>query len=133
MILENKYSEILSKISYAQLLKIKVNIDSEKVIFVLPENEMNIGNSLIKALHGGAIAGFMETAGVAYLMVASDTFKFPKIINISIDYLRSGSLKDLFADCVITRQGNRVANVSVRCWHTATNCLIATSRMHFLL
>ncbi len=59
--------------------------------------------------------------------------KFPKSIDFSIDYLRSGRPEETFADCEIVRIGARVALVQVRCWQKNPGYPIAVMRGHFLL
>ena len=88
---------------------------------------------LLFAIHGGVLAGFMETAAMIQLMVLLQTPTIPKIVNISFDYLRAGFHRDTFSECSITRQGRRVANVNVRAWQKKRDEPLATARAHFLL
>ncbi|KPZ70842.1 hypothetical protein AN944_01940 [Shewanella sp. P1-14-1] len=129
----NDYSYLLAKVPYTQFIGMSVNRFGDEMVFKLPAKDDNIGNPILPAIHGGVIAGFMEMSAIVQLMVFMQAKKVPKIIDFSIDYLRAGLHQDTFAECKITRQGRRVANVSINCWQTNRKQLIATARAHFLL
>ena len=116
-----------------KFIGMEVDRFGDELIFKLPAKDDNIGNPVLPALHGGVIAGFMEMSAIVQLMVFMQTSKVPKVVDFSIDYLRAGYHKDSFAECKITRQGRRVANVSINCWQTNRKHLIATARAHFLI
>ena len=101
--------------------------------FYLPYAEQNIGNILLPAIHGGVIGGFLENAAVLHLMWAQETRGIPRIVDFSIDYLRSARALDLHARCEIVRQGKRVANVLMTAWQDDESQPVATARAHFLL
>ncbi|WP_372038717.1 PaaI family thioesterase [Shewanella sp. 10N.286.52.A9] len=129
----NDYSYLLAKVPYTQFIGMSVNRFGDEMVFKLPAKDDNIGNPILPAIHGGVIAGFMEMSAIVQLMVFMQAKKVPKIIDFSIDYLRAGLHQDTFAECKITRQGRRVANVSINCWQTNRKQLVATARAHFLL
>jgi len=62
-----------------------------------------------------------------------DVPKLPKIVDISIDYLRAGYYQDTFVECELTRQGKRVANVTIYAWQKTRTEPITTARAHFLI
>jgi uncharacterized protein (TIGR00369 family) len=107
--------------------------DAEPPLFRLPYQDKLIGNPELPALHGGVIAGFAETAATLHLIRTLRGAKFPKSIDFSIDYLRSGRPVESFASCEVVRVGSRVALVQVRCWQQAPDAPIAVARGHFLL
>jgi uncharacterized protein (TIGR00369 family) len=107
--------------------------DAEPPLFRLPYQDKLIGNPELPALHGGVIAGFAETAATLHLIRTLRGAKFPKSIDFSIDYLRSGRPVESFASCEVVRVGSRVALVQVRCWQQAPDEPIAVARGHFLL
>jgi acyl-coenzyme A thioesterase PaaI-like protein len=129
----NDYSELVAQIPYAQKIGIICERFGDDVIFRLPENKLNIGNPLLPAIHGGVIGGFMELSAALYLIMFQDVPKLPKIVDFSIDYLRAGYFQDTFVECELTRQGKRVANVSIYAWQKTRSEPIATARAHFLL
>jgi uncharacterized protein (TIGR00369 family) len=120
-------------IPYVEYLGIRAAGDGEPPLFRLPYQEKLIGNPHLPALHGGVIAGFAETAATLHLIRTLRGAKFPKSIDFSIDYLRSGRPVESFAACEVVRVGSRVALVQVRCWQKGPELPIAVARGHFLL
>ena len=57
----------------------------------------------------------------------------PKIVTITIDYLRSGRPLDTFAKASITRQGRRVVNVTAEAWQEDRTRPIARGNAIFLI
>ncbi|SHI19147.1 PaaI family thioesterase [Ferrimonas marina] len=129
----NDYSAVLANVPYAQFLGMECDRFGDELVFRLPAQESNLGNPMLPALHGGVIAGFMEMAATVQLMVMMQTTKVPKIVDFSIDYLRAGYARESYCECKITRQGRRVANVSISSWQTNRKQPIATARAHFLI
>jgi uncharacterized protein (TIGR00369 family) len=122
-----------TSIPYVDYLDIRAASDTEPPLFRLPHQDKLIGNPELPALHGGVIAGFAETAATLHLIRSLRGAKFPKSIDFSIDYLRSGRPLESFARCEVVRVGSRVALVQVRCWQQAPDEPIAVARGHFLL
>jgi len=120
-------------IPYVDYLGIRAAGAAEAPLFRLPYQDKLIGNPQLPALHGGVIAGFAETAATLHLIRTLRGAKFPKSIDFSIDYLRSGRPVESFAACEVVRVGSRVALVQVRCWQQRPELPIAVARGHFLL
>lgn len=127
------YLPLIEKIPYARMLGIEVLRLGDELTFHLPSNKDNIGNPVLPALHGGALAGFMELSAMLHLMVSMNSSNFPKIIDFSVDYLRASLLKDTYAACQVWRQGRRVGNVAITAWQTRSSEPVATARAHFKL
>ncbi|WP_231550473.1 MULTISPECIES: PaaI family thioesterase [Chitinibacter] len=123
----------LEQIPYAKLLGVQVSLQEGQPQFYLPYAEHNIGNILLPALHGGVIGGFLENAAVLHLMWARESAGIPRIVDFSIDFLRSGKPLDLYGQCEIVRQGKRVANVLMTAWQDDRSKPVAMARAHFLL
>lgn len=123
----------LTAIPYARFLGMSCREEAGEPLFVLPFQPANIGNTLLPAIHGGVIGGFMENAAVLHLMWAREAEGVPKIIDFSLDYLRSAGPAELYARCDIVRQGKRVANVLITAWQDDAGKPVATARAHFLL
>lgn len=130
---ESPYQALVDRVPYAGFLGIQAEARGEDVFFRLPKKESNIGNPTLPALHGGAIAGFMEQSALIFLMLAMGEPKVPKTIDFSVDYLRAGHFRDTFAECNVTRLGRRVANVHILAWQTTRSEPICMARAHFLL
>jgi uncharacterized protein (TIGR00369 family) len=104
-------------------------------VFVLPYRPELIGNPLLPALHGGAVAGFAETAAVLHLLTgaAAPATAPPRGIDFSIDFLRSAGPSDVLASCTTVRLGRRVALVHITLWQDDARRPIASARAHLLL
>jgi acyl-coenzyme A thioesterase PaaI-like protein len=63
----------------------------------------------------------------------SETLMLPKIVTITIDFLRSGRPLDTFAKGVFTRQGSRIVNMSVEAWQDDRSRPIARANAIFLV
>jgi len=127
------YNLILAATPYAKALGVYCKRFGNEVVFVLPASEANLGNPILPAIHGGVIGGFMEIAAGFHLFIFLEIEEQPKIVDFSLDYLRAGLHQETYAECHLTRQGNRVANVSVTAWQTKKQQPIALGRAHFLL
>jgi uncharacterized protein (TIGR00369 family) len=130
----NDYNEIIRHIPYMDWLGIHLEKDPKDGLrAVLPFTERIIGNPLLPAIHGGVTGAFLESAAQMTIFAELGTEKLPKIVNITIDYLRSGRPQDTYAQGVVTRQGRRVANVRVDAWQDDRNHPIASAHTHFLI
>lgn len=127
------FAPLLESIPYAGYIGLQCERFGDDLIFRLPRKESNLGNPLLPAIHGGVIGGFMEVSAAIYLMMSQDTFRVPRIVDFSLDYLRAGLDRETYAECHLTRQGNRVANVMITAWQRSRREPIATARAHFLL
>ena len=58
---------------------------------------------------------------------------FPKPVDITIDYLRTGRAVTSYASARLARQGRRVVNVHAQMWQEDEDKPIAALRGHFLL
>ncbi|MHC8393682.1 PaaI family thioesterase [Pseudomonas sp. LB3P93] len=125
------YASLLHLLPYAKLIGVECSRVGDELLFRLPANKDNIGNPLLPAIHGGVIAGFMELSAALHLLIFTGSPGVPKIIDFSLDYLRTGQFRDTWAKCQVCRQGRRVANVAITAWQTTEAEPIATARAHF--
>ncbi|MEH6472161.1 MAG: PaaI family thioesterase [Halopseudomonas sp.] len=131
--LQQEPERLLEALPYAKLLGIKAQEKAGELLFHLPASRSNIGNPTLPALHGGAIAGFMEMAAGIHLLMKLPTVKVPRVVDFSIDYVRAGQLEDTYASCTVVRQGRKLVNVSIHAWQRDQSTPIATARAHFLI
>ncbi|MGO1462703.1 MAG: PaaI family thioesterase [Marinobacter sp.] len=127
------FSRLIQSIPYADFIGVECDQFGDDLIFRLPAKDQNLGNPVLPAIHGGVIGGFMELSAAIYLMLAQETVRMPRIVNFSLDYLRAGLDRETYAECQLTRQGNRVANVMITAWQKSRSTPISTARAHFLL
>ena len=103
----------------------------------LPVLSMPFGDPVLGRpgfLHGGAISGLMEMAAIAALRHAlGDADARIKPVNVTVDFMRGGRDKPTRAAGVVTRLGNRVANVEATAWQDERDKPIAAARMNYLL
>ncbi len=118
---------------YAAFIGLQWGEDHNGTLFALPYKRDNIGNVFLPALHGGLIGGFIESCAALFLMQQADLPQLPKMIDFSLDYLRSGKPEMLYARCTLTRQGSRIANIAVEAWQADPAKPIAVARCHFLM
>ncbi|HVW25260.1 MAG TPA: PaaI family thioesterase [Polyangiaceae bacterium] len=92
-----------------------------------------IGNPSIPALHGGTIGALLESTAIFAAFLETEALVLPKIVTITIDYLRSGRPVDTYAKASITRQGRRVVNVTAEAWQEDRAKPIARANAIFLI
>jgi uncharacterized protein (TIGR00369 family) len=83
------------------------------------------------ALHGGALAGLLESSAFLEVLMRGETEGWPRLITFSAQYLRAAKLQDTFAQATISRQGRRVASVQVQAWQEDRQLLVATGQASF--
>jgi acyl-coenzyme A thioesterase PaaI-like protein len=123
----------LKKVPYATYLGIKAEVHDNEILFILPADKKLIGNPTLPAIHGGVVGAFMEQAAVFHLVAKMDNPVLPRIIDFSLDYLRPARLCDTYAQCILTRQGRFIANVSITAWQEQCDKPNAIARAHFLI
>jgi uncharacterized protein (TIGR00369 family) len=115
---------------YARWLGIRLQPGAAGPIAVLPFAQWLIGNPVLPALHGGAVASFLELAALARL--DSDGFR-ARTIDFTVDYLRSARPLTMYAEARIVRLGRRAANLTVEAWQDDRTKLTAALRGHFMI
>lgn len=143
-------ASLVARVPYVAFLGVEFDRRGDELTAILRYNEKLIGNPLIPALHGGAIAAFLETTAVVELswamlwdaqeaQIASDISlttpfpRLPKTIDFTVDYLRSGKPLDAYARARVNRYGRRYASVHVEGWQDNRSRLFAQATGHFLM
>lgn len=123
---------------YAEILRVSVELEAgARQVLVMPFADDVLGRPGF--LHGGAISGLLEMAAIAALQHAleaegangSDARIKP--VNVTVDFMRGGRDKPTRAAGVVTRLGNRVANVEATAWQDERDKPIAAARMNYLI
>ena len=131
---QKDFKKAIALVPYAEFLSIRFEeceADNNRLVFTLPFDPSLIGNPILPALHGGAVAGFMENAAIIHLMWTMSSRALPKNINFTIDYIASAKPQDTFASCLVIKQGKRIANVQIEAWQDNRTRPIAIARSHF--
>ena len=100
---------------------------------ILPFGEHLIGNPVLPAIHGGVLGAFMEMTALAQLLLTEGQARQPRVIDVSIEYLRSGRPLTTYARAEIKKVGRRIANVHVEAWQDNRSRLFAQGTGHFLM
>jgi acyl-coenzyme A thioesterase PaaI-like protein len=142
---------LVGGVPYTGFLGVGFDRRGDELTAVLNYDDKLIGNPLLPALHGGAIASFLEVTAIMELSfnmlwhdieggridvegLSPDTLpRLPKTIDFTVDYLRSGLPRDAYARARVNRQGRRYASVHVEAWQDQRHRLFAQATGHFLM
>ena len=142
---------LVEGVPYIQFLGIEVARHGDELTAVLPYADKLIGNPALPAIHGGVTASFLEVTAlveVSWAMLWGDVEsgqldvetlaagalpRLPKVIDFTVDYLRSGLPRDSYARAKVTRSGRRYASVQVEAWQDNRSRPIASAQAHFLM
>ena len=125
--------QILDFIPYSSFIGAQAKMDGDQVLYWLEKRASNIGNPSLPAIHGGVIGGFLELSAAIEILYTLDVGTVPKVVDFSLDYLRPGRYKTIYASCTVLRQGKKLVNVTASAWQDSPGKLIATARCHFLV
>ncbi len=103
----------------------------EDIIYSLAHAEHHIGNQLIRALHGGAIASFLEFSSQAALHAHFGGAQKIITVNADVDYLSSARAEDMKARVRFIRIGRRLAFVEAAGWQRDETAPVAAARFRF--
>lgn len=92
-----------------------------------------IGNSAIPALHGGTVGALLESACQFAVVKQMRIGRVPKVVTLTVDFMRSGKAQDTFARATITRLGRRIANVHAVAWQDDETKPIASAHAIVLI
>lgn len=124
----------LDMLPYTALLDVRADRDGDEVTLFMPFHDRLVGSP--GRLHGGAVAGLLEIAGIARLLVAlADEAPPPlmKLLTVTVDYLREGGNQGTHASATLTRKGRRIANLHAVAWQYDHSRPIATANLNYLL
>ena len=129
---ERDPQSLLDMIPYAAFIGAQAKVDDQRLLYWLDKRASNIGNPSLPAIHGGVIGGFLELAAAIEIIYSLNVTDMPKVVDFSLDYLRPGRYKTIYASCKVMRQGKKLVNVSAAAWQDDEQTPIATARCHFL-
>ena len=142
---------LVDGVPYIRFLGISFERHGDELTALLSYDDKLIGNPMLPALHGGAIAAFLEVSAIielswSYLWEDIESGKIdpktidpqhlprlPKTIDFTVDYLRSGLPLDACARARVNRSGRRYASFHVEAWQDNRSRLFAQATGHFLM
>lgn len=153
--LESRRDEVMramaEAVPYNRLIGVRFERMGDELTGRMPFAEKLIGNPFLPAIHGGVTGAFLEVTALTQLAwdrvwaildkggddaeaVGRGEFPaWPKTIDISIDYLRSGRPREVFSRARVQKAGRRVAHVHVEAWQDARERPIAMLRGNFMM
>ncbi len=144
-------ARMVDAVPYARYLGVTFDRRGDELTAMLAYSEKLIGNPFLPALHGGAIGAFLEIAatvelawgqvwermeggGAGAAAIEAGAFPpWPKTIDFTVDYLRSGLPRDAYARARVNRSGRRYASVHVEAWQDNRARPFAQATGHFLM
>lgn len=130
---QGDFAALSRLIPYAQVLGLCCQVEDGLMLTRLIHRDSNIGNFQMSSLHGGVVAALLEHAAIFQLLFEVDIQTIPRIINISVDYLRPCRAIETLASATLVKQGQKIANVRVQAWQTDPAKPVAAAHAHFLI
>lgn len=127
------FSGLADALPYTQFMGMSVEIVEGRLITQMAYDDKLIGNTALPALHGGTLAALLEAAALFQIAYDLETEIMPKVITLTVDYMRSGGPKLTHARAEATRVGRRVANVRAEAWQDDPDRPITAANINFLL
>lgn len=127
------WNPLAAWVPYAKFMKLRIDVQDDQFRCALPFTNALVGNPRLPALHGGAVSSFLECTGIFYLLWHMESSELPKIIDFSVDFLRTGRAEETCASVVMVKQGQRVAHLRVQAWQSNPDKPIAIGHGNFML
>ncbi len=129
----NDLEGLVAGIPYLQFLGVSMGFESGELVGKMKYSDPLIGNTMLPAIHGGTIGALLESTAAFQTMWEVETLSLPKIVTITVDFLRPGRPVDTFAKATITKHGRRVVNVGIAAWQDDRARPIARGHAAFLV
>jgi uncharacterized protein (TIGR00369 family) len=126
-------SRLAEAIPYAKWMHIAPETTTGELLTRMRYHDTLIGNTHLPAIHGGTLGAMLEMAAIFHLLWETDAQTVPKIVNITVDYLRSAGPRDVIAAAKVTKQGRRMVNVFAEAWQDDRSKPVASASAHFLV
>ncbi|HET6583270.1 MAG TPA: PaaI family thioesterase [Nannocystaceae bacterium] len=128
-----EFTRLVHDVPFARMLGLSLAFVDDELVGRLAYAPRNIGNAALPALHGGTIAALLESTAIFAIIWEKDPPVLPRIVSITVEYLRTGKPVETSAHARITRAGRRIANVHAAAWQDDRARPIATASAIFLL
>lgn len=124
---------LLGAIPYAGFLGLRAVRGAGELVIEMGYAPALVGNARLPALHGGTLGALLETTAAVVLLWQVETAALPKIITITVDFLRPAGALDTRARARIVRQGRRVISMQAEAWQEDPGQPVALAQVHFLV
>jgi acyl-coenzyme A thioesterase PaaI-like protein len=126
-------TRLAEAIPYARWMNIAPENSTGELLTRMRYGDSLIGNTILPAIHGGTLGALLEMSAIFHLLWESESGTVPKIVNITVDYLRSAGPRDVVAAAKVTKQGRRMVNVFAEAWQEDRARPVASASAHFLV
>ena len=121
---------LLDLVPYAHFLGLTCAREGERLRVTMRYQPSLIGDATIPALHGGTLAGLLESTAAFHALFVSEIAGMPKTITLTIDYLRSARAEDTHCEATVVRQGRRFVVIAVRAFQRDPEQPVASANVH---
>jgi uncharacterized protein (TIGR00369 family) len=126
-------ARLAEALPYARFMRIAPENGTGELLTRMRFHDSLIGNTFLPAIHGGTLGAMLELTAIFHLLWETETEAVPKIVNITVDYLRSARPVDVIAAAKVTKQGRRMVNVFIEAWQDDRARPVASASAHFLV
>lgn len=116
-----------------QFLGLELLSEGPAIELRMPFRDMLVGNPMLPALHGGTVAALLQFCGTFQLHFLRPELQRVRVVDLHVDYVRSGRTCDTFAAARVVRMGRRVALLQAEAWQGQRSEPIASARLHYVL
>lgn len=127
------WGQLPSLVPFARMLGLQLDVRGDTLTCKLPYEPRLIGNPVLPALHGGAVGGFLECAGILHLLWSTDTLALPKTVGVTVDYLLSSRAQDTYANAHVVKLGKRVSHLRIEAWQSRPDQPVVVASVNMLM
>ncbi len=124
------FTALVHAIPYLEFLGVTVEHREGRRVGVMKFAEHLVGNPTLPALHGGTLAGLLESMAHLECLAQTEVKQLPKTITLTVDYLKSGKPKDTYAVARVLKSGRRVTTLHVLAFQDDERAPIAAATVH---
>jgi len=124
---------LLSAVPYFDFLGFTARVVGEDVQGRMRFQDHLVGNPALPALHGGTLGALLEATALCQVVYREEIARLPKVVSLTVDYLRSARPVDTQARAAVTKRGRRVVNVRAEAWQEDPDRPVASATVHFLV
>lgn len=126
----NVITRLESRIAASEMagwLNLSVTLEDDTLIYHLGFDEAHIGNPVIRAIHGGVVSTFLETASwyETYARLPEDVDI--NVTSVHTNFLRSTTPTNVHGSVSIHRLGRRFGFLAATCWQENRDNPVATA------